>query len=74
VPGPALEAEFHVSVVLVENWTFVISLGTTSVTPPQTPLVQLSFAVQALPSLQVVPLGAAGFEQSPVAGEQVPAV
>jgi len=73
VPGPAPEAEFHVIAVLVVNRTFVTSLGTTSVTPPQTPPVQLSFPVQALPSLQVVPLGAFGFEQRPVAGEQVPA-
>jgi hypothetical protein len=41
--------------------------------PPQTPFEQASPAVQALPSLQDVPFGLAGFEQSPVAGLQVPA-
>src|SRR6185295_15044783 len=40
--------------------------------PAQVPDWQLSVCVQALPSLQAVPLGAAGFEQ-PVAGLQVPA-
>jgi len=35
--------------------------------------VQASLTEQTLPSLQLVPLGAAGFEQAPVAGLQVPA-
>lgn len=39
----------------------------------QTPSVQMSFWVQALPSLQVLPFGAFGFEQTPVAGAQTPA-
>ena len=39
----------------------------------QVPLVQTSPFVQALLSLHVVPFGAFGFEQLPVAGSQVPA-
>jgi hypothetical protein len=34
--------------------------------PPQMPNVQTSFVVQALPSEQLVPFAATGFEQSPV--------
>jgi hypothetical protein len=41
--------------------------------PPQTPAWQLSLVVQALPSLQLVPLAAFGFEHIPVAGLHVPA-
>src|SRR5437879_13840203 len=42
--------------------------------PVQTPLWQVSVCVQALPSLQALPLAFAGFEHVPVAGSQVPAV
>src|SRR5438876_1181443 len=42
--------------------------------PTQLPFWQASSVVQALPSLQAVPLGFAGFEHLPVAGSQVPAV
>jgi hypothetical protein len=41
--------------------------------PVQAPDWQVSVCVQALLSLQAVPLAAAGFEQVPVAGSQVPA-
>jgi hypothetical protein len=41
--------------------------------PEQLPLWQESFWVQALPSLQVVPFGLLGFEQTPVAVLHVPA-
>jgi hypothetical protein len=41
--------------------------------PVQTPAWQLSLVVQALPSLQLVPLAAFGFEHIPVAGLHVPA-
>jgi hypothetical protein len=41
--------------------------------PVQVPFWQASVWVQALPSLQVVPLDAVGFEQAPVLGLQVPA-
>jgi hypothetical protein len=39
----------------------------------QVPAWQVSVWVQALPSLQVVPFAAVGFEHTPVAGTQVPA-
>jgi hypothetical protein len=41
--------------------------------PPHAPPLQTSPAVQATPSLQPVPDGAAGFEQAPVDGLHVPA-
>jgi len=41
--------------------------------PVQSPAWQVSVWVQALPSLQAVPSGFAGFEQMPLAGLQVPA-
>ncbi len=37
------------------------------------PAWQVSVSVQAFPSLQAVPSGPAGFEQTPVAGSHVPA-
>ena len=40
--------------------------------PVQTPLWHVSVWVQALPSLQLVPFVAFGFEQTPVAGSHVP--
>src|SRR5215813_1273995 len=42
--------------------------------PTQAPAWQLSECVQALPSLQLVPLALAGFEHVPVCGSQVPAL
>jgi hypothetical protein len=42
--------------------------------PPQMPAVHTSPVVQALPSAHAVPVGFAGFEQSPEAGAHVPAV
>jgi hypothetical protein len=44
------------------------------VPPVHAPAWHDSPPVQALPSLHAVPFGAAGFEHSPVAGLQVPAV
>ena len=41
--------------------------------PTQTPPLQVSAVVQALPSVQLVPFGLFGFEQMPVPGLQVPA-
>jgi hypothetical protein len=41
--------------------------------PVHVPLWHASDSVQALPSLQAVPFGLAGFEQRPVAGAHVPA-
>jgi hypothetical protein len=40
--------------------------------PPQVPFVQTSAVVQTLPSLQRLPFGAGGFEQTPVCALQVP--
>ena len=40
--------------------------------PPHIPVVQTSFDVQALPSLQTTPSGLEGFEQTPVEGSHVP--
>jgi hypothetical protein len=45
----------------------------TGLAPTQVPAWHVSLWVQALPSLQAVPLGFAGFEHAPVAGSQVPA-
>src|SRR5439155_97865 len=55
-------------------WHWSEAVQTTGVLPVQTPLWQVSVCVQALPSLQAVPLVLAGFEHVPVAGLQVPAV
>jgi hypothetical protein len=41
--------------------------------PTQTPVAQASACVHALPSLQIVPFAAVGFEHEPLAGSQVPA-
>jgi hypothetical protein len=52
-------------------------LDTTHVTAPepeQIPAWQASVVVQAFPSLHVVPLALAGFEQVPVAALHVPAL
>jgi hypothetical protein len=40
--------------------------------PEQVPAWQVSPVVHGLPSLQVVPFGAVGFEQAPVVGSHVP--
>jgi hypothetical protein len=45
----------------------------TGLVPEHAPAWQMSVCVHALPSLQAVPLVAAGFEQAPVAESQVPA-
>jgi hypothetical protein len=55
------------------EWQPSAAAHTTGFAPVQTPLWQLSERVQALPSLQAVPFDAVGFEQTPVAGLQVPA-
>src|SRR5437870_2077387 len=47
--------------------------GQTTAVPAHTPAWQVSPVVQALPSVQMVPVAARGFEQVPVAGSQVPA-
>jgi hypothetical protein len=45
----------------------------TGLPPAQVPAWQVSVWVHALPSLQVVPFGALGFEHAPVAGLHTPA-
>src|SRR5262252_8504015 len=52
------------------TWHWSDAVQTTGV-PVQVPPWQLSPVVQVFPSLQVVPFGAFGFEQVPVAGSQV---
>src|SRR5439155_78943 len=54
------------------HWSEAVQ--TTGLLPVQTPLWQVSVCVQALPSLQALPLVFAGFEHVPVVGAQVPAV
>jgi len=62
VPGLHVPASWHTS----------IAVQTTGRDPTHVPLSQASVAVQAFASLQTVPSGAAGFEQTPVAGVHVP--
>jgi hypothetical protein len=45
----------------------------TAFEPEQVPFWHVSVCVQALPSLQVVPFAAVGFEHVPVVGSHVPA-
>src|SRR3989442_5426961 len=56
------------------TWHWSEAVQTTWLLPVHTPLWQVSVCVQALPSLQALPLAFAGFEHVPVAGSQVPAV
>jgi hypothetical protein len=55
------------------TWHWSEAWHTTGFAPVHVPPVQLSVCVHASPSLQLVPLGAAGFEQRPVSGSHVPA-
>jgi hypothetical protein len=54
-------------------WHWSEAVQTTGLLPTHTPLSQVSVWVQALPSLQLVPFAAAGFEHTPVLGLHVPA-
>jgi hypothetical protein len=54
-------------------WHESAAVQRTGPAPVQTPAWQESVRVQALPSLQLVPSGAGGLEQAPVAVLQVPA-
>src|SRR5215813_9824524 len=51
-----------------------LAVQATGLPPVQTPAWQVSVWVQASPSSQAVPSGAAGLVHAPVAGSQVPAV
>src|SRR5437016_5498140 len=67
----------HTPVVVLQvptSWHWSEAVQTTGLLPVHTPLWQVSVWVQALPSLQALPLAFAGFEHVPVAGSQVPAV
>src|SRR5207247_10941768 len=55
-------------------WDWSRGVPTTGVSPVQLPPWQVSGWVQASPSLQAAPSGLAGFEHSPLAGSQVPAL
>jgi hypothetical protein len=55
------------------TWHWSLAAHVTGFAPAQTPAWHVSVCVHALPSLHVVPLAAAGFEQAPVVGSQVPA-
>src|SRR5437867_2210475 len=55
-------------------WHWSAAVHTTGLAPTQAPAWQVSLCVQALASLQLVPLGLAGLLQTPDAGSQVPAV
>lgn len=55
------------------TWHESDALQTTGLPLMQLPDWQVSLTVQPFPSVQVVPLGAAGFEQTPVEGLHAPA-
>ena len=54
------------------EWHWSRAVQTTGLEPVQVPFWQLSVCVQALPSLQVIPLDLGGFEQLPVPVSHVP--
>jgi hypothetical protein len=74
---PSTFAGFEQAPVVVSQvpaeWHWSLAVQTTGLAPVQMPAWQLSDWVQALPSLQAVLLGLAGFEQAPVVVSQVPA-
>src|SRR5439155_2527616 len=55
------------------RWHGSVAEQTIGFAPVQAPQWEVSVRVQALASLQAVPSGAGGFEQTPVAGSHVPA-
>jgi hypothetical protein len=55
------------------TWHWSVAVHRTGFEPVQLPFWQLSDCVQALPSLQLLPLVLFGDEQVPVPGLQVPA-
>jgi hypothetical protein len=55
------------------TWHWSSAVQVTGFDPVHVPAWQVSVCVQVLPSLQVVPFGAAGFEHAPVVGSHVPA-
>src|SRR4051812_32951464 len=75
VPSAAA-GELHVPVVgaQVPGLQASGAVQTTGLLPVQTPPMQASVWVHALPSSHTVPSGAAGFEHMPLVGSQVPAM
>jgi hypothetical protein len=55
------------------TWHWSSAVQMTALVGVQTPVWHVSLRSQALPSLQDVPSGAFGFEQTPVLGLHVPA-
>jgi hypothetical protein len=55
-------------------WHWSCAAQFTGLAPAHVPAWQVSLWVQALPSSHAVPLAFAGFEHSPVAGLQTPAL
>ena len=55
------------------TWHWSLAVHTIGFAPVHAPVWHVSAWVHAFPSLQVVPLAAAGFEHTPVAGAHVPA-
>src|SRR2546425_1148874 len=55
------------------TWHWSRAVQTTGLAPTQAPAWQVSFWLQASPSLQVLPSTLSGLEQRPFAGSQVPA-
>jgi hypothetical protein len=55
------------------TWHWSLAVQVTGLEPAHAPFWQASVCVHALPSLQVVPLDAVGFEHAPLLGLQVPA-
>jgi len=55
------------------TWHWSLAVHVTGLDPAQTPAAHASLWVQALPSLQLEPFAAAGFEQVPVAALHTPA-
>ena len=54
------------------TWQASSGWQTTGLPPTQTPLWQVSICVQMRPSMQWLPSGAFGVEQTPVDGSQLP--
>src|SRR6185295_4966225 len=75
VPSLAFGLE-HVPVAVSQapaTWHWSEAVHVTGLAPVQTPTWHVSVRVQPLPSLHVVPFGAAGLEHVPVAGSHTPA-
>jgi hypothetical protein len=71
---PATYEQVPVKVLHVPAPWHPLDLHTTGFDPVHTPLTHVSVCVHGLPSLQVVPLAASGFEQTPVSELHVPTV